>query len=76
MWAHGSGCGCGESTGMFPRGSCPLNGAGPAGYIPARGSGLKGGVEQFRLAYVQVMRFELKWMKAPDFAKAFGEPDA
>lgn len=36
----------------------------------------EGGVEQYRLAYVRVMRYELKWMKSPDFAKAFGEPDA
>ena len=36
----------------------------------------EGGVEQYLMAYVRVMRFELKWMKSPDFAKAFGEPDA
>ncbi len=36
----------------------------------------EGSVEQHRMAYVQVRRFELKWMKTPDFAKAFGEPDA
>ncbi len=36
----------------------------------------EGSAEQHRMAYVQVQRFELKWMKAPDFAKAFGEPDA
>ena len=36
----------------------------------------EGGVEQYRLAYARVERYELKWMKTPDFTKAFGEPDA
>ncbi len=36
----------------------------------------EGSVEQHRMAYVPVRRYELKWMKPPDFAKAFGEPDA
>ena len=36
----------------------------------------EGSTEQYRMAYVPVQRFELKWMKSPDFAKAFGEPDA
>ena len=36
----------------------------------------EGSVEQHRMAYVPVLRYELKWMKPPDFAKAFGEPDA
>ena len=35
-----------------------------------------GRAEQHRMAYVSVGRYSLKWMKAPDFAKAFGEPDA
>ena len=36
----------------------------------------EGGVEQYLMSYVRVVRFELKWMKSPDFAHAFGEPDA
>ena len=36
----------------------------------------EGGTEQYLMARVQVMRFELKWMKSPDFAQAFGKPDA
>ena len=36
----------------------------------------EGSVEQHLMAYVRVMRFELNWMRSPDFAKAFGEPDA
>ena len=36
----------------------------------------EGSIEQHCMAYVQVQRFELKWMKTPDFTKAFGEPDA
>ena len=36
----------------------------------------EGSTEQHRMAYVSVKRYELKWMKPPDFAKAFGEPDA
>ena len=34
------------------------------------------GVEQYLMAYTTVQRFQLKWMKPPDFALAFGEPDA
>ena len=37
---------------------------------------VEGGVEQYLMAYLPVTRFELNWMKSPDFAKAFGEPDA
>ena len=36
----------------------------------------EGTTEHYRMAFVPVQRFELKWMKSPDFAKAFGEPDA
>ena len=36
----------------------------------------EGGVEQYHMAYLQVTRFALKWMKSPDFATTFGEPDA
>jgi RNA-directed DNA polymerase len=28
------------------------------------------------MSYVPVRRFDLKWMKKPEFAKASGEPDA
>ncbi len=38
-WATGSGCGCGASTSVPPRGSGPRYGVGPAGFIPAPGSG-------------------------------------
>ena len=36
----------------------------------------EGGVEQYLMSYVRVVRYELNWMRSPDFAKAFGEPDA
>ena len=36
----------------------------------------EGGTEQFLMSYVPVRRFDLKWMKKPEFAKASGEPDA
>ena len=36
----------------------------------------EGGVEQYLMSYVRVVRFELNWMKSPVFAKTFGEPDA
>ena len=36
----------------------------------------EGSTEQFLMAYIPVRRFELKWMKSPDYALAFGEPDA
>jgi len=36
----------------------------------------EGGTEQYLMAYVPVTRFELNWMKSPEFAQTFGEPDA
>lgn len=36
----------------------------------------EGGTEQFLMSYVPVRRFDLKWMKKPEFAKTSGEPDA
>ena len=50
---------------------CQVSRAHPGARVWAEGS-----VEQHRMAYVPVRRYELKWMKSPDFAKAFGEPDA
>ena len=35
-----------------------------------------GDEEQYVMAFQPVMRFQLKWMKSPDFALAFGKPDA
>ena len=36
----------------------------------------EGGIEQYQMRQISVMRFALNWMRSPDFAKAFGEPDA
>ena len=36
----------------------------------------EGSSEQFLMAYTPVRRFKLNWMKSPDYAFAFGEPDA
>lgn len=36
----------------------------------------EGGVEQYLTSYLQVRRYDLKWMKTPDFALTSGEPDA
>ena len=36
----------------------------------------EGGTEQFLMTYIPVRRFQLNWMKSPDYALAFGEPDA
>ena len=54
----------GEGKGKAPEGGTSL------------GRSTEGGTEQYLMARVQVMRFELKWMKSPDFAQAFGKPDA
>ena len=36
----------------------------------------EGGIEQYQMRQIPVMRFALNWMRSPDFARAFGEPDA
>ena len=36
----------------------------------------EGGIEQYQMRQISVMRFALNWMRSPDFANAFGEPDA
>ena len=36
----------------------------------------EGSVEQYMMAYLTVTQFEFKWMRSPDFANAFGEPNA
>ena len=36
----------------------------------------EGGTEQFLMTYIPVQRFKLNCMKSPDYAIAFGEPDA
>jgi len=36
----------------------------------------EGGVEQYQMRRIPVLQYRLNWMKSPDFAEAFGEPDA
>ena len=48
----------------------------PSRAHPGNRAWAEAGAEQHLMAYVPVRRFELRWMKSPDFALAFGEPDA
>jgi len=48
----------------------------PSTAHPGNSVWAEGGTEQFLMSYVPVRRFDLKWMKKPEFAKASGEPDA
>ena len=43
---------------------------------PGNRAWAEGSVEQYLMSYVRVVKYELNWMRSPDFAKAFGEPDA
>ena len=43
---------------------------------PGRKVWREGSMEQYIMAYLEVMRFRRGWMKTPDFAMVSGEPDA
>ena len=36
----------------------------------------EGGIEPYQMGRIPVMRYSLKWMRSPEYARAFGEPDA
>ena len=48
----------------------------PSRVYPGARVWAEGDEEQFLMGHQRVLRFQLKWMKSPDFAQAFGKPDA